>query len=183
MTRSPHPIQQVDAGLMWFRRDLRLADNEALCAAAAEDSVTPLFVIDPVFFEKSGNARISFLLRSLRELNVAMGGSLVVRSGNPEQVVLQVAREAGAKTVFAAKDFAPYGQSRDAKVSAALSQSGITLQSVGSAYAVEPGNVLKGDGTPYAVFTPFSKIWMHTPTTLSRDEWNQFDLPRNGCCN
>ncbi len=145
--------------VMWFRRDLRLADNEALCAAAAEGSVTPLFVIDPVFFEKSGNARISFLLRSLRELNVAMGGSLVVRSGNPEQVVLQVAREAGAKTVFAAKDFAPYGQSRDAKVSAALSQSGITLQSVGSAYAVEPGNVLKGDGTPYAVFTPFSKIW------------------------
>ena len=146
--------------VMWFRRDLRLADNEALCAAAAEDSVTPLFVIDPVFFEKSGNARISFLLRSLRELNVAMGGSLVVRSGNPEQVVLQVAREAGAKTVFAAKDFAPYGQSRDAKVSAALSQSGITLQCVGSAYAVEPGNVLKGNGTPYAVFTPFSKIWM-----------------------
>ena len=110
----------VTNSVMWFRRDLRLADNEALCAAAAEGSVTPLFVIDPVFFEKSGIARISFLLRSLRDLNEAMGGSLVVRSGNPEQVVLQVAREAGAKSVFAAKDFAPYGQSRDANVSAAL---------------------------------------------------------------
>jgi deoxyribodipyrimidine photo-lyase len=101
-----------------------------------------------------------------------MGGSLVVRSGNPEQVVLQVARETGAKTVFAAKDFAPYGQSRDAKVGAALSQLGATLQSVGSAYAVEPGKVLKADGTPYAVFTPFSKIWMQIGWSKPLDQPN-----------
>ena len=48
--------------VMWFRRDLRLADNEALVAAARAGSVTPLFVIDPMFFERSGAPRLAFLL-------------------------------------------------------------------------------------------------------------------------
>jgi deoxyribodipyrimidine photo-lyase len=139
---------------------LRLADNEALCAAAKEGSVTPLFVIDPMFFQRSGDARITFLLRSLRVLNTAMGGALVVRSGEPETVVAQVAQEVNAQKVFAAKDFAPYGQTRDNRVADALQKIGIELHRVGSAYAVEPGKVFKADGTPYAVFTPFSKIWM-----------------------
>jgi deoxyribodipyrimidine photo-lyase len=183
----------VANSVVWFRRDLRLTDNEALCAAAVEGSVTPLFVIDPTFFEKSGNARIAFLLRNLRDLSAAMGGSLVVRSGNPEHVVPQVAREAGAKSVFAAKDFAPYGQARDAAVAAALLQSGISLQSVGSAYAVEPGSVLKADGTPYAVFTPFSKIWISIgwpkPFDQPKVQWNgapRIDtepLPDDPTCN
>ena len=55
--------------VMWFRRDLRLADNEALVAAARAGSVTPVFVIDPKFFEHSGAPRLAFLLRNLHELN------------------------------------------------------------------------------------------------------------------
>ena len=61
--------------VMWFRRDLRLADNEALVAAARAGSVTPLFVIDPMFFERSGAPRLAFLLRSLHELNKSMGSN------------------------------------------------------------------------------------------------------------
>jgi len=145
---------------MWFRRDLRLADNEALCAAAKEGSVTPLFVLDPIFFERSGAPRLAFLLRNLRELNRSMGGVLVVCSGNPVDVVAAVAQEVGATVVYAAKDFAPYGRSRDKLVGAALHKIGAQLRSVGSAYAVEPGRVRKADDTPYAVFTPFSKTWL-----------------------
>jgi deoxyribodipyrimidine photo-lyase len=145
---------------MWFRRDLRLADNEALVAAARAGSVTPLFVIDPKFFERSGAPRLVFLLRNLQELNKSMGGALVVRTGNPVDVVCAVAQEVGATEVFAAKDFAPYGQARDAQVDAALRKVGAELRSVGSAYAVDPGIVRKADNTPYAVFTPFSKIWL-----------------------
>lgn len=146
--------------VMWFRRDLRLADNEALVAAARAGSVTPLFVIDPKFFERSGAPRLVFLLRNLQELNKSMGGALVVRTGNPVDVVCAVAQEVGATEVFAAKDFAPYGQARDAQVDAALRKVGAELRSVGSAYAVDPGIVRKADNTPYAVFTPFSKIWL-----------------------
>ena len=93
--------------VMWFRRDLRLADNEALCAAAALGDVVPLFVLDPKFLSSSGAPRLAFLFRSLRSLNEQLGGSLVVRTGNPVDVVAQVARESGAQSVVFAKDFAP----------------------------------------------------------------------------
>lgn len=145
---------------MWFRRDLRLADNEALCAAAKVGNVTPLFVLDPMFFKRSGAPRLAFLLRNLRKLNGSIGGALVVRSGNPVDVVAAVAQEVGATVVYAAKDFAPYGRSRDTLVDVALHKFGAQLCSVGSAYAVEPGRVRKTNDTPYAVFTPYSKIWL-----------------------
>lgn len=151
----------MSKSVFWFRRDLRLADNEALCAAAALGEVVPLFVLDPRFLETSGAPRLAFLFRNLRALNESMGGALVVRTGNPEEVVAQVCREAGADRVVCAKDFAPYGMHRDEQVAASLAKNGITFQQVGSSYAVEPGSVRKNDGTPYAVFTPFSKIWMH----------------------
>jgi len=146
--------------VMWFRRDLRLADNEALCAAAATGDVVPLFVLDPRFLSTSGAPRLAFLFRNLRALNDSMGGALVVRAGNPEEIVAQVCRESGAERVVCEKDFAPYGMQRDALVAASLEKDGVNFQQVGSPYAVEPGVVRKGDGTPYAVFTPFSKIWM-----------------------
>ena len=146
--------------VMWFRRDLRLADNEALCAAATSGRVTPLFVIDPTWFERAGAPRVAFMLRNLRALNDSMGGALVVRTGDPATVVADVAREVGASEVFAAKDFVSYGMARDARVAKAVGAAGATMRFVGSNYAVEPGSVLKGDGTPYAVFTPFSKVWL-----------------------
>ena len=162
--------------VLWFRRDLRLIDNEALCAAAALGEVVPLFVLDPRFLETSGAPRLAFLFRNLRALNESMGGALVVRTGNPEEIVAQVCRESGAESVVCAKDFAPYGMSRDALVAASLKKDGITLQQIGSSYAVEPGVVRKGDGTPYAVFTPFSKIWMQhgwpAPFAKPTVKWN-----------
>ena len=177
---------------MWFRRDLRLADNEAFVAAARAGSVTPLFVIDPKFFERSGAPRLVFLLRNLQELNKSMGGALVVRTGNPVDVVCAVAQEVGATEVFAAKDFAPYGQARDAQVDAALRKVGAELRSVGSAYAVDPGIVRKADNTPYAVFTPFSKIWLSNgwsaPLSQPQVVWHgapavaSDDLPAEPAC-
>ena len=161
---------------MWFRRDLRLTDNEALVAAARAGSVTPLFVIDPKFFEHSGAPRLAFILRNLHELNKSMDGALVVRTGDPIDVVPAVAREVGATQVFAAKDFAPYGQARDVQVDTALRKVGAELCGVGSVYAVDPGIVRKADNTPYAVFTPFSKIWLaqgwSTPLPQPKVVWH-----------
>ena len=148
--------------IIWFRRDLRLADNPALIAAAAGGDVTPLFVLDPLFLSRSGAPRLAFLFRNLRALNESMGGALVVRSGDPVLVVAQVASEVAAKCVYIGKDFAPYGQRRDSAVGEALDRVGVVLVSKGSPYAVDPGTVRKADGTPYAVFTPFSKVWIAT---------------------
>ena len=165
--------------VMWFRRDLRLEDNPALVAAnkaSQSGKVTPLFVLDPMFLTRSGAPRLAFLFRSLRDLNDQMSGSLVVRIGDPVEVVAQVAIEVGAKEIFAAKDFAPYGQKRDALVAQALENIGAKLNHVGSPYAVDPGTVRKADNTPYAVFTPFSKIWLAhgwpAPTGKARITWH-----------
>jgi deoxyribodipyrimidine photo-lyase len=141
---------------MWFRRDLRLDDHEALAAVAAEGSpVIPLFVVDPAF-TRAGGPRQAFLRRRLAALDAELGGTLVYRHGDPVDAVGWLMAEVGASTVFVTRDHTPYGRRRDAAVAAAL---GGRLVEVGSNYAVAPGSVTKGDGSPYSVFTPFSRGW------------------------
>ena len=97
----------VTPTVMWFRRDLRLEDNPALVAAgkaSQSGKVVPLFVLDPMFLTRSGAPRLAFLFRSLRDLNDQMSGSLVIRIGDPVDVVAQVANEVGATEIFAAKE-------------------------------------------------------------------------------
>jgi deoxyribodipyrimidine photo-lyase len=148
--------------VLWFRRDLRLADHPALCAAAADGPVTPLFVLDPVFLTRAGPSRMAFLLAGLAALDEAMGGALVVRAGVPATVVPALAAEVGAHRVHATADFGPYGRERDRAVASALASDGRSLVLTGSPYAVAPGAVTKDDGSPYAVFTPFAKAWRAT---------------------
>ena len=102
--------------VMWFRRDLRLADNPALVDAAAAGEVLPLFVLDPALLKPAGAPRVAFLYRSLRALDAelkARGGTLVVRRGDPVNAVPEVVKEAGASAVHIAADFGPYGSRRD----------------------------------------------------------------------
>ena len=144
---------------MWFRRDLRLADLPALHAAAAESArVVPLFVVDPAF-ATAGAPRRAFMAASLQALDDAIGGALVYRHGNPTQVVPSLVAEVGAHDVYVSRDYGPYGRTRDAAVGEALQSMGARLLGVGSPYAVSPGDVNKADGSPYAVFTPFSRTW------------------------
>ena len=148
---------------MWFRRDLRLADNPALLAAASDGcTVVPVFVIDPKF-EASGAPRLAARHDALTALDASLrelaGVGLVIRHGDPAEVIPALAAELGAESVCVARDYSPYGRARDAAVKQALDASGRHLRGVGSPYAVAPGGVRKGDGDPYAVFTPFSKVW------------------------
>jgi deoxyribodipyrimidine photo-lyase len=149
----------------WARRDLRLADNPALLAAiSAGESVLPLFVLDPVLLRSAGAARTGWLMSSLRvldgDLRQGGGPGLSVVAGDPATVVPQVARQVGASGVHISKDFAPYGIRRDARVEAALAEVSVELKATGSPYAVAPGTLVKGDGTPFQVFTPFHRAWL-----------------------
>ena len=91
--------------MLWFRRDLRLADHPALCAATAGGPVTPLFVLDPVFLTRAGAPRLAFLLAGLAALDDSMGASLVVRAGDPATVVPELAEEIGASCTDAVRAF------------------------------------------------------------------------------
>ncbi len=144
--------------VMWFRRDLRLADNPALLEAVADGPVLPLFVLDPRLWGPSGISRQAYLGASLRALDAAIGGLQVVR-GDPVRRVVLAARSVGASRVHVAADFGPYGSARDTAVERALADHDIELVRTGSPYAVAPGRITKQDGSPYAVFTPFHKAW------------------------
>ncbi|MEO5678095.1 MAG: deoxyribodipyrimidine photo-lyase [Acidimicrobiales bacterium] len=146
--------------VVWFRRDLRLADHPALAVAASTgEPVVALFVSDPALTAPSGLPRLAFLAGCLRSLDEATGGNLVVRRGRPADAVSALADEVGAGVVHVSADFGPYGTGRDDAVEAALAGSGRRLERVGSPYAVEPGTVRKGDGEPFKVFTPYLRSW------------------------
>ncbi len=173
---------------MWFRRDLRLADNPALRAAvdAGRDGVVPLFVLDPALWDPAGPSRRAYLMASLADLGERMGG-WQLRSGDPVREVVAVARAAGASSVHVAADFGPYGRERDRRVARALAGHGVELVRTGSPYAVAPGRVVKGDGTPYQVYTPFARGWAehgwrrppHSPRAVPwRRPLDSVDLPR-----
>ncbi|RKT52358.1 deoxyribodipyrimidine photo-lyase [Saccharothrix australiensis] len=142
------------ATVVWFRRDLRVADHPALAAAGRAARGPALFVLDPRLPAVAGRSRVEFLLRCLRTLDDRLGGRLMVVSGDPVDVVPEVARSVGASSVHVSADAGPYGRQRDAAVWAE-----VELVRVGSPYAVTPGRVVKADGTPYRVFTPFRRAW------------------------
>lgn len=143
--------------IFWFRRDLRLSDNPALMEAIADcDELIPLFIMDDQIANRAGDFRRSYLAESLHALDKSLNGSLHVISGEPVSILLQLKEFYSADAIYVAQDFAPYGAARDLKVE----QAGIELRKTGSGYAVSPGRVLKDDGTPYKVFTPFFKAWL-----------------------
>jgi deoxyribodipyrimidine photo-lyase len=144
--------------IMWFRRDLRLRDNPALLAAAGRGDVLGLFVLDPVLWAGAGSARRAWLAASLRSLDESMGGRLCVRLGPASSVVPSTAAQVGAEQVHVSNDFTPYARARDKAVVEALPD-GVEGVATGTPYAVTPGTIVNGSGSPYKVFTPFSKAW------------------------
>ncbi len=150
--------------VLWFRRDLRLADNPALLHAAGtghdHGGTVALVVLDEALLARSGAPRAAYFLDSLRALDASLEGRLAVRRGDPRAVVAAVAREVEAPSVHVASDFTPYGRGRDDAVERALAEVGIPLRRTGSPYAVAPGTVRTRTGRPYRVFTPFRRSWL-----------------------
>ncbi|MCO5193596.1 MAG: DNA photolyase family protein [Anaerolineae bacterium] len=150
--------------IWWLRRDLRLSDNQALTAAARATNIIPLFIIDPVILNAdtySAN-RFAFLLAGLHSLNADLeqrGSHLVIRQGDTITELQRISAEVGATAIFAEEDVTPYARRRDAAVRAA----GLPLTLTPGLTVQRPDAVRKADGTPYTVFTPFSRAWHVLP--------------------
>ena len=174
----------MPTSLLWFRRDLRIADHPALLAARdAADEVVPVFVLDDRLRGASGDARLAFLYRNLRELQERTGGALRVVHGRPETVIPQLAERCAAGSVHVSSDHGPYGRRRDETVAQALGE--VPLVATGSPYGVTPGQLTKPDGTAYKVYTPFMKAWrsrgLHTPALTPRSvPWSDGGLATDG---
>lgn len=174
------------AVVVWFRRDLRLRDQGSLAAAAAAgETVVPLFVLDPQLWPRVGQRRRDRLAASLHSLDQSIkewgGSGLVVRTGEPQQVLLDVCREVEADSVIHSAEFTPYGKLRDDQVGEELTAAGISFEPADSPFLHPPGEVLTGSGAGYSVFTPYYKSWSarQTPEPLETVELS-FDTSTAG---
>jgi deoxyribodipyrimidine photo-lyase len=148
-----------------------LTDNQALTAAlVTAQRVIPLFIVDP-FFAKSeyvAGKRRAFLWAGLHQLDADLrqrGSRLIVRYGRPHEVLPPFLTETGAEYIFAEEDFSSYARRRDAQIAANL-----PLQLVAGVVVHPPETVLKRDGTPYTVFTPFKqRAWLERPLPRNSD--------------
>ncbi len=149
----------------WFRRDLRVADNTALAAAARNaDRVVPVFVLDDHYGNDPGigPARFRFLRESLEELAgtlTAAGGRLILRPGPAARALPELAAETGATAVYANAEIGPYPEARDSAAAGALRGIQTELRLFPDALLVEPDALLSGAGEPYTVYSPFARRW------------------------
>jgi deoxyribodipyrimidine photo-lyase len=148
--------------VFWFRRDLRLQDNEALAAAtgfAAGSANRDLILVYPLELEGLPSIRQQALIASLKALDDSLGGRLTVLAGAPDRVLSDLAVQ-GHGPIYATEAFDPSGMLQQRRVAEALAAAGAELRLSGSYYAVPPGTVLKDDGSQVRVYTPFYKRWL-----------------------
>ena len=159
---------------MWFRRDLRVDDNAALCLALkACRQVHCVFVFDREILDALPRVdrRVEFISESLGELDTSLrrlsgqpGAGLIVRHAIAAQEIVALAQSLKAQAVFAGRDYEPQALARDALVKDALADLGIALHTCKDHVVFEGREILTKTGSPYGVFTPYKNNWLATVT-------------------
>ena len=151
--------------IFWFRRDLRLTDNAGLYhALKAGRQVIPIFIFDRNILDELDQAdrRVAFIHAALENMQRELGkmnSSLEVYYGFPEEVFGILLSKYDIGTVFTNEDYEPYAIKRDKAIRELLRKSGGELKQFKDQVIFEKDEVLKKDGTPYTVFTPYSRQW------------------------
>ena len=141
----------------WFRRDLRLSDNPALAKCAVNGDVLPIFILDDcnAGSQEPGAVSRVWLHHSLLALNKSLNGALRVFKGNPIEIIPKLISETGANGVYWNRCYEPWQIERDRIIKLTLRDKNIECESFNGSLLWEPWDILKKDGTPYKVFTPF----------------------------
>jgi deoxyribodipyrimidine photo-lyase len=159
-------IDNATDTLFWFRRDLRLDDNTGLIQALKNGvKIQPIFIFDTELLDAlpSNDARVSFIyncLESLQQSLVNLGSSLLVYHGVPKAIFDRISQQfPSLKQVFWNRDYTPYAKQRDQEVMEGLNKQNIQVATFKDHVVLEPHEVLKADGLPYTVFTPYANKW------------------------
>ena len=161
----------MNTAIVWFRRDLRIADHPALHAALERhERVVPVFLLDDRLLHgrfASGN-RTQFMLECLGDLDAALrerGARLVVRRERPERALPRLAAETGARAVHVTRDVTPFARARGLKVADSLARAGVELHAHAGVNVVDDATVprTKSGGRPYRVFAAFERAWAGLP--------------------
>nr|WP_236675884.1 deoxyribodipyrimidine photo-lyase [Chryseolinea lacunae] len=148
--------------MFWFRRDLRLQDNAGLYYALKENKdVLPVFIFDTTILdtlEDKDDARLTFIHQSLEILKQQLeelGSSLLILHGDP----VELYKKLNPKAVYTNHDYEPYARARDQRVKEILEAKDIAFRTYKDQVIFEKDEVLKDDGKPYTIFTPYSRKW------------------------
>ena len=152
--------------VFWFRRDLRIEDNAGLYHALSSGyPVLPVFIFDTDILgklEEATDRRVTFIIGALEELNRKLadaGSGLKIYHGTPRETFLKILNEYEVKALYANTDYEPYATTRDSAVSSLMQSKGITARFFKDQVIFEKKEITKSDGTPYTVFTPYSRAW------------------------
>ena len=146
--------------LLWFRQDLRVTDNPALAAAAAQGGqVIPIYILND---QNAGNwsmgaASRVWLYHALVDLNQSLNGHLCIYSGDPQSILDELIAKYSVSEVHWNRCYEPWRIQRDKNIKSSLTDRGIDVHSHNASLLWEPWEISKKDGTPYKVFTPFYK--------------------------
>ena len=155
-----------EIAIHWFRRDLRIQDNTALFHALdCGLPVLPLFIFDHNIIDElvEDDARITFIFQQLEKINLQLkknSSGILVLKGEPVRVWKELIKRYEVKAVYWNKDYEPYAIERDNSVRTILEEQGVYIHTFKDQVIFEENEVIKDDGKPYTVFTPYKKRWL-----------------------
>ena len=160
----------IEKTFYWFRRDLRLKDNAGLYHALKNNSsVVPIFIFDKNILEKlkEEDTRVTFLFDQIQKLKSELnelGSDLIVEYGEPIEIWKKLLNETQSSKIYTNKDYEPYAIERDKSIKKLVEEKHGTFHSYKDHVIFEENEILKADGKPYTVFTPYSRKWMEKLT-------------------
>jgi deoxyribodipyrimidine photo-lyase len=159
-------LQKEKIVLFWFRRDLRLADNHGLHVALKSGfRVLPIFIFDENIIEElnADDPRLNFIYDSLASINEQLSihsSGLLCLKGKPQEVWKYLIEKYDIHAVYSNEDYEPYAIQRDSQIAKLLKNEGISFHSFKDQVIFEKDEVIKQDGHPYTVYTPYKNKWL-----------------------
>lgn len=159
-------MSKKEIAIFWFRRDLRLHDNCGLFHALKSGyPVIPIFIFDKDILNElpKNDARVSFIYETLNALNnqlIKIGSAVKIEFGSVEQVWEKLLKNFNIKEVYSNKDYEPYAIKRDLKIEQLCSEKDIAFKSFKDQVIFEEAEIVKDDGLPYTVYTPYKNKWL-----------------------
>lgn len=171
--------------IFWFRRDLRLDDNTGFFHALKSDQkVLPIFIFDDAILSQlqDDDGRVTFIHQQLEKMHVELqkiGKSLAIFHGNPTAVFEKLIAENKIKAVYTNHDYEPYARKRDLNLYQLFTQNSIEFKTSKDQVIFEKSEVVKDDGTPYVVYTPYSNKWKALFKTITIVNYNSENYLNN----